>query len=81
MDICQNPESMADVSRRQRAEWEQFRRDIIVPLFARVMGGDEKNAKTLADILKIAQEGERKAWGFGETRETPDNNITVCFES
>lgn len=73
-------ETMTDVSRRHRQEWERYRQDIILPLFARVMGGDEKNAKTLADILKIAQEGERKAWGFGEQTAATDNTLTVCFE-
>ena len=73
-------ESMNDVSMRQRGDWERFRETIILPLFERVCGGDEKNAKTLADILKIAQEGERKAWGFGEQNSRADQNLTVCFE-
>lgn len=72
-------ETMSGVSRRQRDEWERFRKEIIAPLFERVTGGDEKNAKTLADILKIAQEGERKAWGFADNS-PQDNSITVCFE-
>ena len=73
-------ETVADVSRRQRREWERFNHEIIQPLFERVTGGDEKNAKTLADILKIAQEGERKAWGFGSESAAPDNEIIVSFE-
>lgn len=80
MNESMAPESIGAISMRQRQEWERFRQDIILPLFARVMGGDEKNAKTLADILKIAQDGERKAWGFAECQQTTDNQLTVCFE-
>ena len=73
-------ETVAEVSRRQREEWRKFRDSVIEPLFARVTEGDEKNAKTLADILKIAQEGERKACGFADASAAQDNAITVCFE-
>lgn len=70
-----------EMSARQGAEWKRFREEILTPLYERVAGGDEKNAKALADILKICQEGERKAFVFGEGEGGCDNSLEVCFES
>ena len=65
---------------RQEAEWKRFREEILSPLYIKVAGGDEKNAKTLADCLKICQEGERKAFLFGG-EEACDARLDVCFEA
>lgn len=65
---------------RQEAEWRRFREEILLPLYDRVAGGDEKNAKSLADIIKICQEGERKALVFGGDGEAADGRLEVCFE-
>lgn len=60
-------ESKAEVSARHKREWHDLRVLYVEPLY-----GDDadlekaKMARALADILKISQEGERKAWGFGE---------------
>lgn len=64
---------------RQEAEWKRFREEILMPLYIKVAGGDEKNAKTLADCLKICQEGERKAFLFGGD-EVEAGPLQVCFE-
>lgn len=74
MERCQK--SMAI---RQEAEWKRFREEILLPLYSRVADGDEKNAKSLADIIKICQEGERKALIFGGD-EIVDKRLEVSFE-
>ena len=55
----------ADVSARHRKEWEVSRK-----ILARALAsGDEskvKFAKLVADFYKVAQEGERRAWGFAD---------------
>lgn len=71
----------SEMASRHGAEWKRFRDEILTPLYLRVAGGDEKNAKALADILKICQEGERKAYAFGENEDAgADNSLEVCFE-
>lgn len=71
--------SQQKISVRHEAEWRRFREEILSPLYNKVAGGDEKNAKALADILKICQEGERKALLFGGDT-AQDNSLQVCFE-
>ena len=53
---------------RHREEWERHR-----PLMDEALSGDAeavKLAKTVAETLKIRQEGERKAWGVQDRAET-----------
>lgn len=70
-----------EMSAKHAAEWSRFRDEILTPLYQRVAGGDEKNAKALADILKICQEGERKAYAFGEDQSQEGaGGLEVCFE-
>lgn len=55
-----------EISSRQRQEWLTFRRQYLEPCLS---GGDEQAAKfikTIADTLRIAQDGERRAMVFGE---------------
>lgn len=66
------------MSAEHGGEWRRFREEILNPLYERVAGGDEKNAKALADILKITQEGERKAFLFGGGQEA-DTALDVAF--
>lgn len=74
-------EGQRDMGRQQQEEWARFRAEIMQPLYEKVAGGDEKNAKALADILKICQEGERKAHVFAaEGGEAEDSSLQVCFE-
>lgn len=72
--------SQQAMSARHGEEWRRFREEILMPLYEKVAGGDEKNAKALADILKICQEGERKAHIFGGDGEEADSSLQVCFE-
>lgn len=66
---------------RHEEEWRRFREEVLTPLYEKVAGGDEKNAKALADIIKICQEGERKAHVFGGEAGSGDSSLEVCFES
>lgn len=59
-------ETKIQVSLRHRNEWASFRQDILKPAIEARDDAQAKFAKALADILKIYQEGERKAWGFGD---------------
>lgn len=58
----------AEVVRRHQAEWEDHR-----TRFGSVPAdfGDGKLAKISAEMLKIRQEGERRAWGLDETAVPP----------
>lgn len=66
---------------RHEEEWRRFREEVLTPLYEKVAGGDEKNAKSLADIIKICQEGERKAHVFGGATDAADSSLQVCFET
>lgn len=68
-----------EIAERHIREWSRFRVEIQMPLYERVAGGDEKNAKALADIIKIAQEGERKAFLFRDGGEA-DQELSITFE-
>ena len=70
-----------ELSKLHQEEWARFRAEIMRPLYEKVAGGDEKNAKTLADVLKICQEGERKAQLFrANSSGDQDQSLEVCFE-
>ncbi len=58
------PESRPEISQRHCREWETYRNEILVP--ARESGDEKtvKTAKTLADAIRITQDGERRAWDF-----------------
>jgi hypothetical protein len=58
----------AEVVRRHQAEWEDHR-----ARFGSVPADfdDGKLAKISAEMLKIRQEGERRAWGLDETAAQP----------
>lgn len=71
-------DSKAQISRRQGGEWASFRRDVLDPLYASCAGGELKDAKLLADTIKICHEGERKAFDYGEG--AVDTDLTVAFE-
>lgn len=75
------PESQNEIAEKHIGEWKKFREEIQMPLYERVAGGDEKNAKALADIIKIAQEGERKAFLFQDGGKVEDNDLSVSFEN
>jgi len=59
-------ESRTEIAERHAREWETYRLEILGPS---MRGGDEKEvkaAKTLADAIRITQDGERRAWNFAE---------------
>lgn len=59
-------ETKGQVSARHREEWRQFREEILAPVVDARDDSGAKFARALADILKIYQEGERKAYGFAD---------------
>lgn len=66
-----------DVAQIHKKEWEAFRQAILIkaadsgdPQFAQF-------ARLIASSIQIAQEGERKAWGFTEGE--ADNQIVVSW--
>lgn len=60
-------ENKSQVSARHRKEWLDFRTLFLEPLYGQDPNPElAKTAKGVADILKIYQEGERKAWGFAD---------------
>lgn len=59
-------ENKAAISARHRAEWRAFREGILAEVRDTRDMEAAKFAKACADILKVYQEGERKAWGFAE---------------
>lgn len=73
------PESRPEVSARHKAEWREFRESILAPVVAARDEAGAKFARALADILKIYQEGERKAHGFAGEEEA-QGDITFEWE-
>lgn len=68
-------ESRAAVSSRHRREWRDFREKVL----AEAQDVESaKYARALADILKVYQEGERKACGFGEG-DGADQNLEIAW--
>ena len=63
---------------RHREEWERHR-----PLTDEALSGDAeavKLAKTVAETLKIRQEGERKAWGVQDRAETEVSGLEIRWQ-
>ena len=60
-------EEIAAVVLRHRAEWDDFTRQFDE---ARASGDFEelKKSKITAETMRIKQDGERKAWGFPDSR-------------
>lgn len=68
-----------DVSEIHKREWQAFRQTILAPA---ADSGDKDQAtfaKSIADSIRIAQEGERRAWGFVDVE--VDNEITISWMS
>lgn len=59
-------ESRTEISERHALEWNTFRNDILIPAFQSGDSNEAKLAKTLADTIRITQDGERRAWNFAE---------------
>lgn len=68
----------AAVVQRHREEWERLR-----VLVDEALNGDPEAvrlAKTAAEILKIRQEGERRAWGIQDRAETePCDGLEILW--
>lgn len=73
-------ETKTTVSIRHREEWQSFRAEIMAPALESGSDGQAKFAKTCADILKIYQEGERKAWGFADNEVDEDQSLEVIMQ-
>lgn len=73
------PASKNDVSQRHKDEWKKFREVQLASLLSNPDADAAKIAKAIADVLKVYQEGERKAWDFNE-EQTTDNSITFAWE-
>lgn len=71
--------SKAEISGKQSGEWEEFRRDVLNPLYSSCKEGELKDAKLLADVIKICHEGERKAFDYGQGL-SQDQAIEISFE-
>lgn len=56
----------ADLSGRHKAEWADFRKVNLDPALEQGDFETARSVKTLADAIRITQDGERKAWEFGE---------------
>ena len=59
-------ENKNEVSERHKREWEMFRKSFLSRAMEEGDGECAKLAKAVADVLKVYQEGERKAYGFTE---------------
>lgn len=66
-------ETKTQVAMRHKREWARFRVQFIEG--ERLDEDAAKVAKVFADVLKVYQEGERKAFAFND--EEPDNSMTV----
>lgn len=72
-------ESKARIAERHAAEWEKYRLEILGPSQA---SGEEKAvkvAKTLADAIRITQDGERRAWNFAEGGSADDCALEIVW--
>lgn len=59
-------ENKNEVSLRHRREWREFRDTFLKNAMLEDNAESAKLAKAIADVLKVYQEGERKAWGFSD---------------
>ncbi len=67
-----------DISGRHREEWRKFREEILYPAIESRNEAEVKLARGIADVYKITQEGERKAYGFADGE--PDGGLDVAWE-
>lgn len=68
-------ETKTQVSTRHKEEWIRFRERFLEAALEDESAA--KLAKIYADVLKIYQEGERKAFGFCE--DEVDNSLSVTW--
>lgn len=68
-------ETKTQVSSRHKEEWSRFRERFLDSSLNDE--GDAKLGKLYADLLRIYQEGERKAFGFCE--DEVDNELTIAW--
>lgn len=69
-------EDRAQVIERHRREWRAHEAIIVQVMADRDFEG-AKLAKITAETLKIRQEGERKAWGIAEVKESHEITVTT----
>lgn len=67
-----------EISKRQNEEWGEFRKDILNPLYSACRDGEIKDAKLLADVIKICHEGERRAFDYGDG--ITDTSLQIAFD-
>ena len=68
-------ETKTEVSARHKREWARYREMFLES--SEMDEGRAKLAKIYADILKVYQEGERKAFGFCE--DETDNTLSITW--
>ena len=73
-------ESKSDVSIRHRMEWRAFRESYLNRCMNDIDPDLAKAAKALADLLKVYQEGERKAYDFTEGNTDHNNELQISWE-
>lgn len=69
----------AELAELHQNEWREYRQTVLEPCRQAFEERELKTAKTLADAMRIMQDGERRAWDFGEGRET-DSELTFVWE-
>lgn len=67
-----------EISLRHQDEWQKFHKAYLDGDYSEIKLEDVKVAKELAATLKTYQEGERKAYGFGEG--TADSQIELGWD-
>lgn len=71
--------SKADVFQRHKDEWRKFHKTLLAKLIDEPDADAAKTAKAIADVLKVYQEGELKAWDYQDT-DSQDNSFTFAWE-
>lgn len=71
--------SKNDVSEIHKKEWQAFRESILIPAADTRDMNEASFAKSIAESIRIAQEGERKAWGFADAE--IDTELTIGWMS
>lgn len=69
----------AEISEIHQLEWREFREKLLNNCKACLDEKEVKAVKTLADAIRITQDGERRACDFGEGRDT-DTELTFAWE-
>lgn len=67
----------AEIIKAHRARWISFQRDVLDPAIETQDEKQARMARTLADAIRIAQAGERLAWGLGESLEMASNGPLI----